>query len=198
MDVGRLSWSVFVDMWGSDMGRGRGSARKAGAGMESVVVKYLVWALDDSGVERRHPTGAKGGGDVTGVMLDRGRVVIECRSTARMDVSGHVGEAQAEAGNDGAVYWAVVQRRRGIGLWGCETVGRQLVYMTLEQCALLLNHGQRLGPDAEAASMDGLQASALLAAAVLLAWVGGRLRRPEPRRRTRMVLRVQSERKGGA
>lgn len=134
------------------MSRNHKSARKAGADMESATVRYLAWALDDPRIERRHPTGSKDRGDVTGVMLDQERVVIECKNTARMDVSGHINEVQTEAGNDGAIYWAVVQKRRGIGLRSRETVGRQLVYMTLEQYALLLNHGQPLGPDAEAAS----------------------------------------------
>ena len=64
-----------------------------------------------------------------------------------MEVSSHIDEAQTEAGNDGALYWAVVQKRRSIGLKSRESVGRQLVYMTLEQYALLLNHGLPLGPD---------------------------------------------------
>ena len=129
------------------MSRNRRSARKAGADMESATVRYLSWALDDPRIERRHLTGSKDRGDVTGVMLDQERVVIECKNTARMEVSSHIDEAQAEAGNDGAKFWAVVQKRRGIGLKNRESVGRQLVYMTLEQYALLLNHGQPLGPD---------------------------------------------------
>lgn len=129
------------------MSRNRRSARKAGADMESVTVRYLAWALDDPRIERRHLTGAKDRGDVTGVMLDQERVVIECKNTARMEVSSHIDEAETEAGNDGAKYWAVVQKRRGIGLKSRETVGQQLVYMTLEQYALLLNHGLPLGPD---------------------------------------------------
>ena len=115
--------------------------------MESATVRYLSWALDDPRIERRHLTGSKDRGDVTGVMLDQERVVIECKNTTRMDVSGHLDEAQTEAGNDGAKYWAVVQKRRGIGLKSRDAVGQQLVYMTLEQYALLLNHGQPLGPD---------------------------------------------------
>ena len=115
--------------------------------MESATVRYLAWALDDPRIERRHLTGSKDRGDVTGVMLDQERVVIECKNTTRMDVSSHIDEAQTEAGNDGAKYWAVVQKRRGIGLKNRESVGRQLVYMTLEQYALLLNHGQPLRPD---------------------------------------------------
>ena len=129
------------------MSRNRRSAKKAGADMESATVRYLAWALDDPRIERRHLTGSKDRGDVTGVMLDQERVVVECKNTARMEVSSHIDEAETEAGNDGAKYWAVVQKRRGIGLKSRETVGRQLVYMTLEQYALLLNHGQPLGPD---------------------------------------------------
>lgn len=129
------------------MSRNRRSARKAGADMESATVHYLAWALDDPRIERRHLTGSKDRGDVTGVMLDQERVVIECKNTARMEVSSHLDEAETEAGNDGALYWAVVQKRRGIGLKNRDAVGRQLVYMTLEQYALLLNHGQPLGPE---------------------------------------------------
>lgn len=129
------------------MSRNSKSARKAGADMESATVRYLAWALDDPRIERRHLTGSKDRGDVTGVMLDQKRVVIECKNTARMEVSSHIDEAETEAGNDGALYWAVVQKRRGIGLKNREAVSRQLVYMTLEQYALLLNHGMPLGPD---------------------------------------------------
>lgn len=136
------------------MSRNRRSARKAGADMESATVRYLAWALDDPRIERRHLTGSKDRGDVTGVMLDQERVVIECKNTARMEVSSHIDEAETEAGNDNALYWAVVQKRRGIGLKSREAVGRQLVYMTLEQYALLLNHGQPLGPDTSK-NMDG-------------------------------------------
>lgn len=129
------------------MSRNRRSARKAGADMESATVRYLSWALDDPRIERRHLTGSKDRGDVTGVMLDQERVVIECKNTTRMEVSSHIDEAETEAGNDNALYWAVVQKRRGIGLKSRDAVGQQLVYMTLEQYALLLNHGQPLGPD---------------------------------------------------
>lgn len=129
------------------MSRNRRSARKAGADMESATVRYLAWALDDPRIERRHLTGSKDRGDVTGVILDQERVVIECKNTTRMEVSSHIDEAETEAGNDGALYWAVVQKRRGIGLKSRAAVGQQLVYMTLEQYALLLNHGQPLGPD---------------------------------------------------
>ena len=129
------------------MSRNRRSARKAGADMESATVHYLAWALNDPRIERRHLTGSKDRGDVTGVMLDQERVVIECKNTARLDIPKHLDDAQKEARNDGAVFWAVAQKRARIGLKSRETVGQQLVYMTLEQYALLLNHGQPLGPD---------------------------------------------------
>lgn len=129
------------------MSRNRKSAKRAGAGMESATAEYFAWGLDDDRIERRHLSGSQDRGDINGIMLDQERVVIECKNTARMDIPKHLDQAQKEAVNDGAKFWAVVQKRPGIGINSRETVGQQLVYMTLEQYTLLLNHGQPLGPD---------------------------------------------------
>ena len=129
------------------MSRNRKSAKRAGADMETATASYLAWGLDDPRVERRHLSGSQDRGDINGIMHDQHRVVIECKNTARMDIPKHLDQAQKEAMHDGATFWAVVQKRRGIGINSRETVGQQLVYMTLEQYALLLNHGQPLGPD---------------------------------------------------
>lgn len=131
------------------MTRNRRSAKQAGARMEQAVADYLAWALNDSRVERRHLSGTQDRGDITGIMLDGERVCIEVKNTSRPDIAEHIREAQEEAGNDDAVFWAVVQKRHGIGIEDRDTVGRQLVYMTLEQYALLLNHGMPLGEELE-------------------------------------------------
>ena len=131
------------------MTRNRRSAKQAGARMEQAVADYLAWALADPRIERRHLSGAQDRGDITGIMLDGERVVIEVKDTARADVSGHLKEAQTEAGNDDALFWAVIQKRHGIGIDSPSGVGQQLVCMTLEQYALLLNHGLPLGPEEE-------------------------------------------------
>lgn len=115
--------------------------------MEQAVAQYLAWALDDQRIERRHLSGVQDRGDITGIMLDGERVCLEVKNTARTDISVHLLQAQVEAGNDDATFWAVVQKRHGIGLESHEKIGQQLVFMTLEQYALLLNHGVTLGED---------------------------------------------------
>lgn len=129
------------------MSRNRASARKAGAVFEGAVARYLAWALDDERIERRHLSGSNDRGDITGIVHERQRVVIECKDTARLDIAKHLREAETEAGNDDAAFWCVVQKRHGIGIGDREHVGQQLVLMTLEQYALLLNHGLALGSE---------------------------------------------------
>ena len=129
------------------MVRNRKSAKKAGASFETAIANYLAWALNDDRVERRHLTGTQDRGDITGVMLDGQRVVIECKNTSRMNVSEHLREAELERGNDDATYGVVIQKRHGIGITTRDTVSQQLVMMTLEQYALMLNHSQPLGTD---------------------------------------------------
>lgn len=131
------------------MSRNRKSAKAAGARMEQAVADYLAWALNDRRVERRHLSGSQDRGDITGVMLDGERVCIEVKNTSRSDVSAHLAEAQTEAGNDDAVFWAVVQKRHGIGIDSPLKVGQQLVVMTLNQYATILNHGVPLGREME-------------------------------------------------
>lgn len=131
------------------MKRNHTSAKKAGATFEKAVADYLAWALDDDRIERRHLSGAADRGDITGLHLDGERVVIECKNTSRLNIAEHLGEAYDEACNDDALFWALVQKRHGVGLVSRESVGQQLVLMTLEQYALLLNHGQLLGADDE-------------------------------------------------
>lgn len=131
------------------MSRNRKSAKQAGARMEQAVADYLAWALDDRRIERRHLTGSKDRGDITGIMHDGERVCIEVKNTSKLALSEHIAEAMEEAMNDDATFWAVVQKRKGIGIDSPAGVGQQLVVMTLEQYALLLNHGQPLGPESE-------------------------------------------------
>ncbi|WP_282941962.1 hypothetical protein [Bifidobacterium pullorum] len=131
------------------MPRNRDSAKRAGARFEQAVAHYLSWALNDERIERRHLSGAKDRGDITGILFDGHRVVIECKDTSRMDIAQHLREAEEEADNDDALFYAVVQKRRGIGIDRLSGAGQQLVVMPLEQYALLLNHGLPLGPEEE-------------------------------------------------
>ncbi|MCI1984096.1 MAG: hypothetical protein LKJ47_04920 [Bifidobacteriaceae bacterium] len=131
------------------MSRNRKSAKQAGRDMENCVVDYLSWALDTDVIERRRQAGSKDKGDISGVRFMGHRVVIEAKNTAKMDVAQHLREAEEERGNDDALLGIVAQKRRGIGLNSHESQGQQLVMMTLETLALMLNDGQALGPEVE-------------------------------------------------
>lgn len=127
--------------------RTRRTARQAGALMETKTAEYLNWALDTDIIERRRPNGVKDRGDLSGIRYQGHRVVVECKDTARMNVSKHLAEAETERGNDDALIGVVVQKRPGIGIATREGQGRQLVMMTLDTFALILNDGLPLGPD---------------------------------------------------
>ena len=131
------------------MARSRKTARRAGATMESRTVDYLRWALDDDRIERRHLTGAKDRGDIAGVRYRGHRIAIECKNTAKPNVTQHLREAETERSNDDALIGVVVQKRPGIGIDSRNGQARQLVMMTLESFALLLNGGIALGGDAD-------------------------------------------------
>jgi hypothetical protein len=83
--------------------------------------------------DRRVRTGAADRGDVGGVIVNGGRVAIECKDVARMNLAGWVTEAETERVNDGALAGVVVHKRRGKG-----QAGDQYVTMTLADFVALL------------------------------------------------------------
>ncbi|KFI66095.1 hypothetical protein [Bifidobacterium cuniculi] len=98
------------------MTRNRQSAKKAGATFEKAVADYLAWALDDARIERRHLSGTKDRGDITGVMFSQEHVVLECKNVVQPRLNQWLREAEEEAGNDDAPLWAVVYKVRGVGI----------------------------------------------------------------------------------
>lgn len=117
------------------MSRSRKSAKTAGTAFETATARYLAGALDDDRIERRARSGAKDRGDIGGVRSLAGRVVIECKNTARIDLAGWMSEARVEAGNDDATTAVVVHKRHGVGM---SRMGDQWVTMTLADFARLL------------------------------------------------------------
>lgn len=117
--------------------RNRASAKKAGTAFETLVAGFLATRLGDDRIERRSRNGAKDRGDISGVRTIRGgRVVIECKSTARDNLPAWIREAEVERGNDDAAVGVVAHKKRG------STVpGDQFVSMTLETFARLLEGG---------------------------------------------------------
>ncbi|GAB3223506.1 hypothetical protein GCM10027586_12870 [Kineococcus gypseus] len=115
------------------MSRTRASARAAGARFERSIADYLAEHVDDR-VDRRVKTGAKDRGDIGGVRaVLGGRVVLECKDTARTELAAWTGEAEVERGNDDAVAGVVVHKRRGTA-----HPGAQYVTCTVDDLVALL------------------------------------------------------------
>ncbi len=117
--------------------RNRRSAKAAGSWMERITAEFLAFRLADDRIERRTKNGANDRGDITGVKTIRGgRVVIEAKNVARLDLPGWLREAEVERGNDDALIGVVVHKRRGSA-----NPADQFVTMDLETFARLLDGG---------------------------------------------------------
>ena len=121
------------------MARTRQSARAAGTRFERSIADALAHHLGDDRIDRRAKTGAKDRGDIAGVRLHGQRVVLECKDTARLDLPSAMREADAERGNDDALFGAVVAKRRGTA-----DPLDQWVHMTIRELVALLS-GSRIG-----------------------------------------------------
>ena len=121
------------------MTRNRASAKKAGSAMESLVANFLAFRLADDRIERRAKNGSKDRGDISGVRIPGGRVVIEVKNvSSKIDLPGWLREAEVERGNDDAVIGVVVHKRHRPA-----NPADQHVTMTLEAFATLLEQGIR-------------------------------------------------------
>lgn len=130
------------------MTRNRASAKKAGASFEKQVADYLAAHVDDR-IERRTRNGSKDRGDISGLRgLFGGRIVVEAKNTARVDLAGWAAEAELERGNDDAMAGLVVHKRHGVG-----DAGQQWVTCTLADLVALLT-GERPLSAAELAAID--------------------------------------------
>jgi hypothetical protein len=118
------------------MSRNRASAKAAGSRFERQVADYLAGNVDDR-IDRRVKTGAKDKGDIAGIRHMGGRVVLECKDVAKLNLGGWVAEADVERGNDDAIAGLVVAKRRGT-----TDPGDQVVLMTLRDVVALLT-GER-------------------------------------------------------
>lgn len=118
------------------MARNHRSARQAGTRFERLIADYLNTHVDDR-IDRRVKTGAADRGDIGGVRTTGGgRVAIECKDTARPNLSAHHGEAEIARGNDDAIAALLVHKRHGVS-----DPGRQWVTCTVNDLiALLTGH----------------------------------------------------------
>ena len=124
------------------MTRSRASAKAAGSSFETLIVTGLTEILGDDRIERRTKNGSKDRGDITGVKtLGGGRVVIECKNTARDNLPAWIREAEQERGNDDALIGVVAHKKHGSG-----KAADQYVTMTLATFAVLLEGGIQTDP----------------------------------------------------
>lgn len=112
--------------------RSRTSAKKAGAQFEKQVAEYLANHVDDR-IERRSKGGIHDRGDITGLRHMGMRIVVECKNTARINLSTWASEVEIERGNDDAQVGLIAHKRHGNN-----TPGDQWVSMTLRDLVALL------------------------------------------------------------
>jgi hypothetical protein len=117
--------------------RTRASAKAAGSRFERSVADWLRDNLDDR-IDRRVKTGSADRGDIGGIRtIGNGRVVAECKDTAKISLGTWQREAEIERGNDDAIAGIVISKRHGVG-----DPAQQWVHMTLRDFVAVLT-GQR-------------------------------------------------------
>lgn len=105
--------------------------KQKGTAFESAIVEYLQNQLCDETIERRALNSTCDRGDISGVTFCGHRMVLECKNENRMRLAEYMREAETEAKNDGAFYYAVIHKKRGVGISTLQTVGQQYVTMPL-------------------------------------------------------------------
>jgi hypothetical protein len=90
-------------------------SRQKGTSMERLVADGLADALNDDRIDRSPLHGSKDRGDISGVTSPFGRIAIEVKNVARMNLAGWVDEATVERGNADAIAGVVIHKRKGRG-----------------------------------------------------------------------------------
>lgn len=113
--------------------RSRRSAKTAGTRFERAIADHLAAMLDDR-IDRRVRTGARDRGDLTGVRAPGGgRVVVEVKNCARVNLAEWAAEAELERGNDDALAGIVIHKRHGV-----PDPGLQWVTCTVDELIAIL------------------------------------------------------------
>lgn len=112
--------------------------KQKGTAFESAIVEYLQNQLCDDTIERRALNGTADRGDISGVTFCGYRMVLECKNENRMRLAEYMREAETEAANDNAHYYAVIHKKRGVGISTSQTIGQQYVTMPLHIFASII------------------------------------------------------------
>lgn len=114
-------------------------SRRKGARFEQRTAERLA-QLTGQPVERRHLSGAHDRGDLSGLTIRGGRLVVECKNVTGLDgISDHLRQAERERANDKALACMVVRKRPRVGFETDEGMDAQLVVLTLADMARILN-----------------------------------------------------------
>lgn len=112
--------------------------KQKGTAFETAIVEYLQNQLCDETIERRALNGTCDRGDISGVTFCGSRMVLECKNENRMRLAEYMREAETEARNDNAPYYAVIHKKRGVGISTAQTVGQQYVTMPLHMLVSII------------------------------------------------------------
>lgn len=118
-------------------------AKQKGTAFETAIVEYLQNQLCDDTIERRALNGTCDRGDITGVTFCGQRMTLECKNENRMRLADYVREAETEAHNDNAFYYAVIHKKRGVGISTSQTIGQQYVTMPLHMLTNMIYDANR-------------------------------------------------------
>lgn len=112
--------------------------KQKGTAFETAIVEYLQNQLCDDTIERRALNGTADRGDISGVTFCGSRMVLECKNVNRMRLAEYMREAETEAANDNAHYYAVIHKKRGIGISTAQTIGQQYATMPLHMLVSII------------------------------------------------------------
>lgn len=112
--------------------------KQKGTAFETGIVEYLQNNLCDDTIERRALNGTCDRGDISGVTFCGSRMALECKNENKMRLAEYVREAEIEAANDNAPYYAVIHKKRGVGISTAQTVGQQYVTMPLHMLVSII------------------------------------------------------------
>jgi len=90
-------------------------SKQRGTALERLAADGFAEALNDDRIDRAPLRGDGDRGDIAGLYSPFGKVVVECKNVARLDLAGWVEEARIEAGNADAIAGVVLHKRRGKG-----------------------------------------------------------------------------------
>lgn len=112
--------------------------KQKGTSFETAIVEYLQNNLCDNTIERRALNGTCDRGDISGVVFCAQRMTLECKNENRMRLAEYMREAETEARNDNAPYYAVIHKKRGVGISTPRTVAQQYVTMPLHMLVSII------------------------------------------------------------